>query len=62
MVWTGSVWLRIGANGGLFEHNNKPSDSIKFWEFLSDYAIGGLSRRAQLHEVSLFSISDSSVE
>jgi hypothetical protein len=26
---TGFGWLRIGSNGGLFEHGNEPSGSIK---------------------------------
>jgi hypothetical protein len=34
MVWTGSIWLMIGTSGGLFEHGNEPSGSIKCWEVL----------------------------
>jgi hypothetical protein len=34
MVWIGLIWLRIGTSGGLFEHGNEPSDSIKCWEVL----------------------------
>jgi hypothetical protein len=30
MVWTGSVWLRIGTSS--CEHGDEPSGSIKFWE------------------------------
>jgi hypothetical protein len=26
---TGFSWLRIGSNGGLFEHGNEPSGSVK---------------------------------
>jgi hypothetical protein len=31
MVWTGSIWLRIGTS----EHGNEPSGYIKDWEFLA---------------------------
>jgi hypothetical protein len=31
VVWTGLMWLRIGANGGSCEHGNEASGSIK-WE------------------------------
>jgi hypothetical protein len=34
MVWIGLFWLRIGTSGGLCEHGNEPSGSIKFWEVL----------------------------
>ena len=33
-VWTGSIWLRIGTGGRLYEHGNEPSGSIKCGEFL----------------------------
>jgi hypothetical protein len=34
-VWTGSIWLRIGTDGGaLNECDNEPSGSIKYEEFL----------------------------
>jgi len=33
-VWTGFIWLRIGINGGLCEHDNVPSGSIKGGEFV----------------------------
>jgi hypothetical protein len=39
---------------GSCEHGNEPSESIKVGKFLSSYTTGGFSRRAQLHEVSLF--------
>jgi hypothetical protein len=41
-----------GLVDGSCEHGNKLSGSIKIWEFLSSYTIGGFYRRAQLHEVS----------
>jgi hypothetical protein len=34
MVWTGLIWLRIGTGGGLFEHSDEPSGSVKCWEVL----------------------------
>jgi hypothetical protein len=34
MVWAGSIWLKIGTNGGLCEHGNEFSGSIKYWEVL----------------------------
>jgi hypothetical protein len=34
MVWTGSIWLRIGASGGSCEQGNEPLGSIKCWEVL----------------------------
>jgi hypothetical protein len=34
MVWIGSIWLRIGTNGGSCEHGNEPPGSIKCWEVL----------------------------
>jgi hypothetical protein len=34
MVWTGCIWLRIGSSGGLCEHGDEPSGSIKGGEFL----------------------------
>jgi hypothetical protein len=34
VVWTGLIWLRIVTSGGLCEHGNEPSDSIKYWEVL----------------------------
>jgi hypothetical protein len=34
MVWTGSVWLRIGTSGGSCEQGDEPSGSIKCWEVL----------------------------
>jgi hypothetical protein len=34
MIWTGSIWLRIGTVEESFEHGNEPSGSIKFWEVL----------------------------
>jgi hypothetical protein len=34
MVWTGSIWLRIGPVEGSCEHGNEPSGSIKCWEVL----------------------------
>jgi hypothetical protein len=32
MVWTGSIWLKIGTSGGLCEHEDEPSGSLKCWE------------------------------
>jgi len=32
--WTGLIWLGIGTGGGTCKCGNKPSDSIKFGEFL----------------------------
>jgi hypothetical protein len=29
MVWTGSNWVRIGTSGGLCEHGDEPSGSLK---------------------------------
>jgi hypothetical protein len=34
MVWTVSIWLRIGTSGGSCEHGDEPSGSIKCWEVL----------------------------
>jgi hypothetical protein len=34
MVWTGSIWLRIGPVKGSCEHGNEPSGSIIRWEVL----------------------------
>jgi hypothetical protein len=34
IVWIGSIWLRIGTSGGLYEYSNEPSGSIKCWEVL----------------------------
>jgi hypothetical protein len=34
VVWTGSIWLRIGTVEGSCEHGNEPSGSIKRWEVL----------------------------
>jgi hypothetical protein len=34
------------------EHGNEPSDSIKFWKFLSSSTAGSFSRRTHLHGVS----------
>jgi hypothetical protein len=28
-LWTGIIWLKIGASGWLCEHGNKPSGSVK---------------------------------
>jgi hypothetical protein len=43
VMWITSIfiWLRIGTSGG--EHGNAE-------KFLSNFAIGGYSRRTQLHE------------
>jgi hypothetical protein len=32
--WTGFSWPRIGTSGGVCDHGNKPSGSVKCWEFL----------------------------
>jgi hypothetical protein len=29
MIWTGLNWLRIGTSGGLCEHGDEPSGSLK---------------------------------
>jgi hypothetical protein len=34
VIWTTLIWLRIGASGGLCEHGNETSGSIKCWEVL----------------------------
>jgi hypothetical protein len=34
MVWTGSIWLRVGTGAGLLLIGNEPSGSIKCWEVL----------------------------
>jgi hypothetical protein len=34
VVWTGSIWLRIGPVAGSCEQSNEPSGSIKCWEIL----------------------------
>jgi hypothetical protein len=39
---------------GSCEHGNEPSGSINVGKFLSSCTDGGFSRRAQLHEVSVF--------
>jgi hypothetical protein len=44
---------------GFCEYGIKPSGSIKCWKSLSSCAIGGFSRRAQLHGVSLLSFIES---
>jgi hypothetical protein len=49
VVWTASIWLRIGTS----EHGNELSGSKNCWELLSSCTIGGFQRRAQLHEVSV---------
>jgi hypothetical protein len=33
-VWTGLNWLKIGSNGGSYEHGNEPLFSIKGGEFI----------------------------
>jgi hypothetical protein len=33
-VWTGLIWLRIGISGGLCEHHNELSGSIKTGDIL----------------------------
>jgi hypothetical protein len=37
---------------GSYEHSNEPTGSIKCGKFLNSCTGGGVSRRAQLHEVS----------
>jgi hypothetical protein len=27
MVWTGSIWLRIGTSGGLCEYGDEPAET-----------------------------------
>jgi hypothetical protein len=34
LVLTKFIWLRIGTSGGLCEHGNEPSGSIKCWGIL----------------------------
>jgi hypothetical protein len=34
MVWTGSIWFRIGTSGGSCGRCNGPSGSVKRWEVL----------------------------
>jgi hypothetical protein len=34
MVWTGSIWLRIGTS----EHGDEPSGFIKCWEVAAQLA------------------------
>jgi hypothetical protein len=51
--WDGMDWVdlaQVGTSGGLFEHGNKPSGSIKCWELLSSCRFGFSSRRAQHHK------------
>jgi hypothetical protein len=33
-AWTGLIWLRIGASGGLFEHGNGLPCSTKCGDFI----------------------------
>jgi hypothetical protein len=48
MVWTGSIWLRIGTGGGFLWKNLRfPLNAGKFF---SSCTTGGFSRRARLHE------------
>jgi hypothetical protein len=32
-VCRGFMWLKVENNGGLYEHGNETSGSIKFWQF-----------------------------
>jgi hypothetical protein len=41
---------------GSCEDGNERSGSVEYWEVLGSCTIGGFSRRAQLHEVSYFTI------
>lgn len=34
MVWTGCIWLRIGASGGNFEQGNVLLDLTTCWEMV----------------------------
>jgi hypothetical protein len=34
VVWTGLIWLRIGISGGLCEHSNELSGSMKVGDIL----------------------------
>jgi hypothetical protein len=36
LVWTEMIWLRLGTRGGLLEHGNEPSGSLKCWEVLEE--------------------------
>jgi hypothetical protein len=46
--WNGCIWLRLGTSGGLCEHGNEPSGSIKkaIWVIIS------FKRRTLIHGVS----------
>jgi hypothetical protein len=35
-IWTGLIWLRIGASGSSFEHGNEYSCSVKCREILEE--------------------------
>jgi hypothetical protein len=34
VLWTGFIWLRIGTRAGSYEHSNKLSGSIKYFNIL----------------------------
>jgi hypothetical protein len=39
---TGCIWLSIGTSGGICEHDNEPSGSIRdaeFLDYLSNYRL-----------------------
>jgi hypothetical protein len=44
MVWTGSIWLRIGTMEGSCEYGDALSGSLKCWKFLSSCTIGSFSQ------------------
>jgi hypothetical protein len=50
VVWTGSIWLRLGPLEGSCEYGNEPSGSYNAAKFLSTCTVLSFSRRAQLHE------------
>jgi hypothetical protein len=43
-MWTGFIWLSIGAVAGSCEHGNEPSGSLNVGKSLNSSATGGVSR------------------
>jgi hypothetical protein len=39
-AWPGSIWLRIGIDGGLCKCGNEPLDSTKCREFVDSHRTG----------------------
>jgi hypothetical protein len=50
MVWTGSIWLRIGTVEGSCVRGNWPSGSLNPGKFLASCTIGSFSRSAHLRK------------